>query len=90
MSDVAKLCPLSVNLYGKLGDPCGRGITVRIPAAGCTAGELRAVLADHDDDLARLLATTRVLYCINDQIVAESDRVMPGDEVALFPPVSGG
>ena len=90
MSDVAELCPLSVNLYGKLGDPCGRGITISIPSAGCTAGELRSLLAGHDDDLARLLTSTRVLYCINDQIVAESDRVVPGDEVALFPPVSGG
>jgi len=87
---MAELRPLSVDLYGKLADPCGRVITISIPAAGCTAGELRALLAAHDDDLARLLATTRVLFCVNDRIVAESDRVMPGDDVALFPPVSGG
>jgi len=87
---VAELCPLSVNLYGKLAGSLRKGITVSIPSAGCTAGELRSLLAGHDDDLARLLTSTRVLYCINDQIVAESDRVVPGDEVALFPPVSGG
>jgi molybdopterin synthase sulfur carrier subunit len=82
--------PLSVDLCGKLADPCGRAITISIPAAGCTAGELRALLAAHDEDLAWQLATTRVLYCINNQIVAESDHVMPGDDVAVFPPVSGG
>lgn len=82
--------PLSVDLCGKLADPCGAAITISIPAAGCTAGELRALVAAHDADLARLLATTRVLICINEQVAAESDRVMLGDDVAAFPPVSGG
>ncbi|MBW8754606.1 MAG: MoaD/ThiS family protein [Sphingomonadales bacterium] len=87
---MAELRTLSVTLCGKLADPCGRAITISIPAAGCTAGELRALVAARDDELARLLATTRVLFCINDQIIAESDRVMPGDDAAMFPPVSGG
>ncbi|MBW8755226.1 MAG: MoaD/ThiS family protein [Sphingomonadales bacterium] len=87
---MAELRPLSVTLCGKLADPCGREFTISIPAAGCTAGELRALVAARDGELARLLATTRVLFCINDQIIAESGRVMPGDDAAMFPPVSGG
>lgn len=87
---MAEFRPLSVELYGRLADACGAAITISIPAAGCAAGELRALLAAHDDLLARLLATTRARFCINDQITAETARVMPGDDVALMPPVSGG
>ena len=87
---MAELRPLFVDLCGKLADPRGRSITISIPTAGCAVAELRALIAAHDDDLATLLATTRVLFCVNDWIVAESDHVMPGDDVAVFPPVSGG
>ena len=81
---------LSVDLYGKLAAPCGAAITIGIPAAGCTTGELSALVAAHDAGLASLLSTTRVRFCINQQIAAESARVVPGDDVALLPPVSGG
>ena len=87
---MAEFRPLSVELYGRLADPCGAAITIGIPAGGCTAGELRALVAAHDDLLARLLTITRARFCINDQITAESAHVMPGDDVALMPPVSGG
>jgi hypothetical protein len=38
---MAELHTLFPDLYGKLADPCGAAITVSIPAAGCTADELR-------------------------------------------------
>ncbi|HEY6870601.1 MAG TPA: MoaD/ThiS family protein [Novosphingobium sp.] len=87
---MADTVPLPVELYGKLADPCGPAITIPIPAAGCTATQLRALVAAHHAGLAALLATTRVRLCINDGVAAESVRVKPGDTVALMPPVSGG
>jgi molybdopterin synthase sulfur carrier subunit len=87
---MSEVRPLSIDLYGKLADPCGAAITISIPAAGCTADELRALVAAHDAGLANLLTATRVRLCINDQVAAESARVVPGDDVALLPPVSGG
>ena len=90
MSAVAEVRPLAVDLYGKLADPCGAALTISIPAAGCTVGALRALVGSHDAGLARLLATTSVRFCINDQVAAESFCVMPGDDVAVIPPVSGG
>ena len=82
--------PLVVELYGRLADPCGPAVDIAIPAAGCPVAELRALVAAHHARLGDLLATTRVRICINDAIAAETARVMPGDSVALMPPVSGG
>lgn len=87
---MAELRPLCVDLYGKLAEPCGRSITVGIPAAGCSSDDLRALVAAHDAGLAELLSTNRVRFCINDQVAIGSARILPGDEVALLPPVSGG
>ena len=87
---MAESVALLVELYGKLADPCGPAVTIAIPAAGCTAADLRALLAASDAGLAALLATTRLRLCINDQVAAETARIMPGDTVALMPPVSGG
>jgi len=87
---MAEFRPLDVELFGKLADPCGAAITISIPAAGCTASELRALVAAHDAGLGSLLTTTTVRFCINGRVAAESARVAPGDDVALLPPVSGG
>ena len=88
----------SVTLCGRLGDPAGPVVDVSLPAAGCTAIDLRARVAaafpvlapDLSGDLADVLDRVRVRVCVDDAIVADDYWVMPGQAVALFPPVSGG
>ncbi|MFM9785795.1 MoaD/ThiS family protein, partial [Streptomyces scabiei] len=70
--------------------PCGRGLTLAIPASGCTAAELLALVAGHDQALGALLAATRLRVCVNDSLVRDDARIAPGDVVTLMPPVSGG
>lgn len=81
---------LIVELYGKLADPCGRIVTIALPAAGCSTAELPALVGQHHPALAQLLAATRVRVSLNDSLVTAAARVQPGDRVALLPPVSGG
>lgn len=40
--------------------------------------------------LAASLGGIRLMMAVNQTMVRENHRVMPGDEVALFPPVTGG
>ena len=61
------------------------------PAAATTVAELLDLLATrHGDKGQRVLKEARVLAAVN-QVVAEPQTpVRSGDEVAFFPPVTGG
>ena len=61
------------------------------PAAAATVAELLDLLATrHGDKGQRVLKEARVLAAVN-QVVAEPQTpVRSGDEVAFFPPVTGG
>jgi molybdopterin synthase sulfur carrier subunit len=53
---------------------------------GTTVGALwRALVAERP-----ALARTRVRFAVNEAYVEPSHRLSDGDEVAFFPPVSGG
>ncbi len=56
---------------------------------GETVGEVLAAARDrYGDTFATVLATSRVW--LNGQAAAPEDGVLPDDEVAVLPPVSGG
>ena len=81
---------LRVELCGRLADPFGPLAPLRLPAGGCAAGQLIALVAEQHPGLAPLLAAVRVRVCVNEEIVGADAPVRKGDLVALFPPVSGG
>jgi molybdopterin synthase sulfur carrier subunit len=61
------------------------------PAEVTTVGELMAWLADRRPGFAEALAAPGVVRAAVNQDYAEpGDPVRPGDEVAFFPPVTGG
>ena len=60
------------------------------PQAGGTVARLRAHLAARHGDLAALFAAPDLKIAVNQRYAAPDTRVRPGDEVALFPPVTGG
>lgn len=81
---------LEIELCGKLAD-LGVGMArTAIPENGCSVAGLFALIAQQHPALAVPLGSGRVRACVNEMIVAPDARVMAGDEVALFPPVSGG
>ena len=53
-----------------------------------TVRELRDAVAMHYPALAPLMQQT--LVAVNQEFAFNDDAVQPNDEVALFPPVSGG
>ena len=67
------------------------GETVELPTEVSTAGALAAWLARRGDAFATELAPGRAFRVAVNHDVARSDTpVTPGDEVAFFPPVTGG
>jgi molybdopterin synthase sulfur carrier subunit len=61
------------------------------PAAVATVGDLLAWLGERHPRLAEAAAARGVVRCAVNQEYAEADApVRPGDEVAFFPPVTGG
>jgi molybdopterin converting factor subunit 1 len=64
---------------------------VDLPPGVATVGALVALLGERHPRLAEAAAATGVVRCAVNQEYAEADApVRAGDEVALFPPVTGG
>jgi len=77
---------MKILLFGRLGETIGREIEYELPPGGCTVAALRAALAKEHE----ALAAESVRACIDQEIVPESARLLPGQEIAFVPPLSGG
>ena len=51
---------------------------------------LRAALAARGEAFAEVLAQPNLICAVNQQVVHGNVALAPGDEVAFFPPVTGG
>lgn len=60
------------------------------PAEVATVAALTAWLAARGDGHARAFATGLVRCAVNQDFAGPETPVAPGDEVAFFPPVTGG
>ncbi len=79
---------IQIRLFATLKDRIGREIiSVQIPDGASVADLLQAV-AETYPALQPYLSSTVV--AINHEFAFPEDGLRPGDEVALFPPVSGG
>jgi molybdopterin converting factor small subunit len=75
--------------FGRLAEQIGRDREMDIPDEGCAIGVLRRRLAE-DPDLQSLAPGGGMLASVDQQIVQDDARVMPGQEIAFFSPLSGG
>ena len=64
--------------------------TLEMEADYATVGELRAALASRGEKWALALEAGSVLMAVNQTLQDESCPIVDGDEVAFFPPVTGG
>ena len=55
-----------------------------------TVGQLRSTLASRGDKWALALESGAVLMAVNQTLQDEACPIVDGDEVAFFPPVTGG
>ncbi|MCG9712820.1 molybdopterin synthase sulfur carrier subunit [Shewanella insulae] len=65
-------------------------IEVEASTQTTTAEGLRALLAAKDDKWGKVLASDKLLVAVNQTISSWDTQVEDGDEVAFFPPVTGG
>jgi molybdopterin synthase catalytic subunit len=80
--------PVKIKLFATLKERAGAAeIEVDLPAA-TNVLELRAAISRQYPALAELAA--RSVVSVNREFAFNEDAVQPADEVALFPPVSGG
>lgn len=69
----------------------GRGEeTLDLPVPTDVAGLLVRLAARSPGHAAALADRTAIRVAVNEVFVADGDRVADGDEVAIFPPVTGG
>jgi molybdopterin synthase sulfur carrier subunit len=61
-----------------------------LPAEVGTVGALRDVLAARGEVWSALVTTKNLRVAVNQQMVGLDAVVKAGDEVAFFPPVTGG
>jgi molybdopterin converting factor subunit 1 len=84
--------PLTIFYFAWLRERTGTSQECVTPPADVrTVGELIAWLAARGPGHASAFANRRTVRCAVNQDFADPDtRVGPGDEVAFFPPVTGG
>ena len=74
-----------LRFFAALRERMGSGRTESIPS-GTTVGALWRSLVAERPELGRF----RVRFAVNEEYVPASHRLADDDEVAFFPPVSGG
>jgi len=55
-----------------------------------TVAQLRIELANKGTHWAEFIVSNNALAAVNQEMVEENSMIKPGDEVAFFPPVTGG
>jgi molybdopterin converting factor small subunit len=81
---------MKIFFFGRLAESLGREVDLDVPDAGCTIAELRTRLAGAMPAAADQLSSATVRACIDQVMVTDDARVLPGHEVAFVPPLSGG
>ncbi|MCM2290094.1 MAG: molybdopterin converting factor subunit 1 [Sulfuritalea sp.] len=82
---------IKVLFFAGLREALGTGSeSLALPAGVVTVGLLRDHLAVRGESWAALATTRNLRAAVNQQMVGPDAPVKAGDEVAFFPPVTGG
>lgn len=77
--------------FASLREAIGSGAEgLALPAGVATVGALRDALARQSERHAALLVTKNLRAAVNQKMVGLDAAIADGDEVAFFPPVTGG
>jgi len=89
---MADEAPLTILYFAWLRERVGAAEEqVSLPAGVGTVGDLIAWLAERSPGHASAFVNRRTVRCaVNQEFAEPTMRVGPGDEVAFFPPVTGG
>jgi len=83
---------LRVNLFASLREALGTGgLELELPENVLTVQQLAAYLVEHQGaDWAILQDTTRVLVAVDQSVATPLSSIAQAQEVAFFPPMTGG
>ena len=81
---------LSIRFFARLREELSTDHLIMPAPAGQTAADLLATLANRGGPWARLNTGQPVMIAINQAMAKPQSPIKPGDEVAFFPPVTGG
>jgi molybdopterin synthase sulfur carrier subunit len=82
---------INILYFAKLREDLGRsGEAVELPREVTTVASLRAWLGGRGEPWARAIGDRAVRVAVNQEMVRETVALKDGDEVAFFPPVTGG
>jgi len=82
---------IKVLFFAGLREALGTGAeSLALPAGVGTVGALRDYLAARGAPWSALATTKNLRSAVNQQMVGPDTPVKAGDEVAFFPPVTGG
>jgi molybdopterin synthase sulfur carrier subunit len=63
---------------------------LQIDSVPRTVGELRLLLSEKSELWAEWLSSDKALSAVNQTMVDDSKELKSGDDIAFFPPVTGG
>lgn len=82
---------IRVLFFARLREQLGEsGLDLPAEEAGASVGELLTRLRERDPRWSEALGETNLLCAVNHQQATHSDSLADGDEVAFYPPVTGG
>jgi molybdopterin synthase sulfur carrier subunit len=83
---------VKLRFFARLREDLGTaGEDLELPAGVATVAALRSHLAGRGGVWAEALATGKALrVAVNHELAEPATPIGPGDEVAFFPPVTGG
>ena len=82
---------VKILFFAGLREALGTGSeSLALPDGVGSVGALRDLLAARGEPWAALATTTNLRAAVNQQMVGLDAPLRPGDEVAFFPPVTGG
>ena len=84
------LSGMSIVKINAISVPEGSGEELELPAGVGTVGALRSHLAARGEGWQALAAGRNVRAALNQKMAAADSSLDGGDEVAFFPPVTGG
>jgi molybdopterin synthase sulfur carrier subunit len=86
------IAPIRILYFAWLRERTGIGEeTFVLPDGICTVGALIGLLRSRSEGFDQAFAIPRLVRAaVNQDFASPDTRIAPGDEVAFFPPVTGG
>ncbi|MAY36727.1 molybdopterin converting factor subunit 1 [Litorivivens sp.] len=81
---------IKVLFFAKLREALGQSELQWPLAAEASVEDVRAALVAEYPQWQEALCASNVLTALNQEVVNAKARVKPGDELAFYPPVTGG